>query len=156
MRQGWRQKMPGSGKRFERLTLRQVKHMEPTLHPLRVPSGWEVRWNVFYERELTQDAIESSLFVDSERLFWAVHPKRRFGLSMEWQREPEPLGNFCLSVLYSPYQLTPQGRHFKVSPLEFDAEPVFQFKAQSQSAMAQKIDEWLAYCLELVHGPPMA
>ena len=134
----------------------QMEHIEPTLHPLRIPSGWEIHWNIFYERELTQDAIESSLFVNAESLFWAVHPKRRFGLSMEWQWEADALGCFCLSVLYAPYQTTPGGRHWKGSLLEFSADPIYQFKTQSQSAMAEKIEEWLALCLELVHGPPMA
>jgi len=131
----------------------QQKPAEPTLHPLRVPSGWEIRWNVFYERELTEEAIACGIFGNDETLLWAVHPKRRFGLYMDWQPEPGLLGCFCLSVLYAPYQLTPQGRYFKASPLEFSAEPVGQFKTQSHSVMAQKIEEWLMRCPELVHGP---
>ena len=140
----------------EDASINQLSQAVPTLHPLRVPSGWEIRWNVFYERELTEETITSGIFANNETIFWAVHPKRRFGLYMDWQPEPGLLGCFCLSMLYAPYQLTPRGRHFKGSPLEFSAEPIDRFETQSHLAMAQKIEEWLMRCTELIHGPSTA
>ena len=127
--------------------------MALTLQALRVPSGWEIHWNIFYEIELSQESVDAGLFLDERLLFWAVHPKRRFGLSMEWRREPKPIGQFYLDVLYAPRQLTPQGRQDKGSPLDFAPEPVHRFESMSQSEMAREIEVWLSRCAELVHGP---
>lgn len=107
------------------------------LQPLRVPSGWEIKWNLFYDLPPSRETIEARMFADSQLLFWAVHPKRRFGLSMEWRWEPKPLGQFALDVLYAPRLLTPQGRQDKSSPLDFAPKPVYQFEASSHTVMAK-------------------
>jgi hypothetical protein len=127
--------------------------MALALQSLRVPSGWEIHWNIFYETQLSQEAVDAGLFLDAHLLFWAVHSKRRFGISMEWRKEQKPLGQFYLSVLYAPRQLTPQGRQYKGSPLDFGPEPVYLFETESQSAMVTEIETWLERCVELVHGP---
>lgn len=73
----------------------QKQAMYASLQPLRVPAGWTVTRNLFFEEETDPTTMDSV----RETLFHAVNEQRRRAMDLEWVPEQRPDGYFELKVV---------------------------------------------------------
>lgn len=115
------------------------------LQPLRIPPGWRIDINNLYELEPTEENID---WFGGSSQFSAVNEQRRFWIDIEWRPEFDPKGEFCMTVLYAPWERTERGRRRNDVPLHFgpDAEEVHRFVTRSQRELVGELQAWLFKC----------
>jgi hypothetical protein len=69
--------------------------MYESLQPLRIPAGWTITRNLFYEEEIDPTTMDTV----RETLFHAINEQRRRALDLEWVPEQKPDGGFELKVV---------------------------------------------------------
>ena len=118
--------------------------MEASWQPLRIPPGWTIGWNTFYEVDPSE---ETKGWFGGSSLFYAVNKGRRFMIDVEWRPEFDPSGNFRMSVHYVPYPRTEKGRRAKEE--EFSARGAqlqHLFETRLRSELVRELEAWLERC----------
>jgi hypothetical protein len=64
--------------------------------PLRIPSGWTVDWNTFYEEDPCEDNF---IVFDGSSLFAATHRGAKVSIDMEFHPKNLEEGNTTLHIL---------------------------------------------------------
>lgn len=107
--------------------------------PLRIPTGWAVRWNTIEARRLSSGEIE---FNDSEDLFWAV--KLPPPDTHEYSKDPaSPWREIAIDAGWYRNQ-------FKIVVLDPDWDNVRDtYRTESAEDFVNRLELWL---LEVVNG----
>lgn len=110
-----------------------------TIVPLRIPTGWAIRWNTIDARQLSSGEIE---FNDSEDLFWAV--KLPPPDTHEYSKDPtSPWREMTIDAGW--YR-----DHFKIVVLDPDWDHVVAtYRTTSVEDFLERLERWL---MEVVSG----
>ena len=112
----------------------------PPLQPLRVPPGWLVAWNTWFELDPTAENVQADYFGGSS-LLMATHEANRLYLDLEWRPEDDPAGEFVLSVHYTPWLRTEGGRRRKGVPADpSTARLVFEFRTRDRAVAVREVE----------------
>ena len=113
---------------------------QPRLQPLRIPPGWRVEWNTWFEIDPTVDNLRAGYFGGSS-LFMATHEARRLYLDLEWRPEDELAGEFALTVHYTPWLRTERGRRRKNLPIDPNtARLVYEFRTRDRLIAVREVE----------------
>ena len=113
---------------------------QPPLQPLRIPPGWRIEWNTWFEIDPTTGNVRAGYFGGSS-LFMATHEARRLYLDLEWRPEDDPAGEFVLTVHYTPWLRTESGRRRKNAPVDRStARLVFEFRTRDRSMAVREVE----------------
>ena len=69
---------------------------EPELQPLRIVSGWNVEWNLFYEVDPSKNTMH---YLDSSSLLHLNNNSNTKAINLEWKPENDVNGNYVLRVI---------------------------------------------------------
>jgi hypothetical protein len=117
-----------------------VTASRPPLQPLRVPPGWRMAWNTWFELEPTAENVRAGYFGGSS-LLMATDDARRLYLDLEWRPEDDPAGEFVLTVHYTPWLRTERGRRRKGVPADRStARLVFEFRTRDRVAAVREVE----------------
>lgn len=118
----------------------------PQLRPLRVPAGWTIRWNTFFEEELNTPEIAEFSPLGGRDLFFAVRETSRRAIDVEFyleQRDPV-VGEYRLQVLkFVDDQFANSTPNGVDAILDWDS-PTYTFETSSAIELARKLDECLS------------
>ncbi|WP_143288153.1 hypothetical protein [Calothrix rhizosoleniae] len=103
------------------------------LYPLRIPTGWKVTHNRFYEFDPHQNPTLEGVYQDNpwlvfvENLLQLQHTPYPFLIDLGWYPEADPKGNFRLSLIKN----------------QDWNQPLRIYESKSGSAIVEKIEDWL-------------
>ncbi len=102
--------------------------MPPRLLPLRVPAGWVVGWNTFWDMEVPEDGFGGS------SLLYCLRHDQRLVIDVEWRPEDDPNGHYHYYVQRQP------------ASGESAPEPEIRASGESRSRfeVAAWVNRWLA------------
>jgi hypothetical protein len=126
--------------------------VEVPFQPLRIPPGWRVNWNTFFELDPTEDNVRAGFFGGSS-LFAASNDHLRLAVDLEWRPEDDPAGQYLLWVLNVPWTRTENGRRRKGTPINWrDARTVYEFRAKTRAEIVTELEaalrsrpEWIEH-----------
>lgn len=117
------------------------------LQPLRIPQGWEVRYNQFYEID---PGPEHMHYFDSPTLLTLHHSSANLLLDMSWRPEHDPQGQFQLRA-YPCIQVVDS--HTKIAGTEtFWDETLLEFFTKDRKVLVEKV-EWYLNAFKPYHDP---
>ena len=108
---------------------------EPNLQPLRIVSGWNVEWNLFYE---VDPSLETMTYLDSSSLLHLVNPHAKRAINLDWKPENDVNGYFNLRVLNLTEKKNP-----KTGKLDFEGDwenLYFEFTTKSRIEIVKEIE----------------
>lgn len=108
------------------------------LQPLRIPEGWEVRYNQFYEIDPTEHTMN---YFDSPTLLSLGHPGANLHLDMSWKPEYDPNGQFELYA-YPMIEVFDEVTKRPHSETQWD-QPLLEFYTKERKTLVQKIERYL-------------
>lgn len=108
------------------------------LQPLRIPEGWEISYNQFYEIDPVPEQMH---YFDSPSLLMMYHQRANLLLDMFWKPESDPEGEFQLWVYPCLQQLNPKTHTLETKTLW--EEPLFQFHTRERGVLVEKIERYL-------------
>ncbi len=112
----------------------------PPLQPLRIPPGWRVEWNTWFDIDATEGDVREGYFGGSS-LFTATHEARRLYLDLDWRPEDDPGGEFVLKVHYTPWLRTERGRRRKNMPVDRStARLVYEFRSRDRLTTVREVE----------------
>jgi hypothetical protein len=115
--------------------------MQLSLQPLRIPPGWQVEWNTFWELDPSPETIAH--FTGSSLLL-LTNPRARYAIDLEWRPEEDVNGIYRLRLLTAAWILTPTGRRDKRAPLRFDWDrPLCSVETRSRGEVVERIEAWM-------------
>ena len=107
---------------------------EPELQPLRIISGWNVEWNLFYE---VDPSIETMHYLDSSSLLHLNNKLNTKAINLEWKPENDVNGNYILRVINIHKKIDEKG----VIIFESDWENLhFELKTKSRLEIVREIE----------------
>lgn len=105
--------------------------------PLRVPAGWQIDWNTFFEEDPTTPENSSGYYFGGADLFLATSARRRLAVDLEWRTSVQnpAAGHYLLRILRMAE--SPEG-------LQADWHNVIhQFESNSRADVVRVLEEWL-------------
>ena len=87
------------------LEVLEFKMEEPKLHPLRIVSGWNIEWNLFYEID---PSIETMTYFDSSSLLHLNNYHVMRAINLDWKPENDVNGHYHLRVINLTEVLNPK------------------------------------------------
>ena len=112
------------------------------LRPLRIPSGWEVRWNTFYDVD-PEGLSKEELNELSEDILLLVHRCAGVVPDLGWYGSP---GHYRLEA-FRWFDDTEQMRQSLSQPLQ-------ELVSRSTDEIAQTIDAWLTRYSDIFYKVP--
>jgi hypothetical protein len=117
--------------------------------PLRIPPGWHIDWNTFFEIDPSEESILAGFFGGSS-LFAASNKERRLAIDLEWRPEDDIAGEYVLSVYYVPWERTKKGGRRKEEEVNWkNSRLVHTFCTVNRLELVQEVesvfwerDEW--------------
>ena len=80
-----------------------VTETEVNIHPLRIPEGWVVRYNNFWEiNPKTLDSDDERWFLFTDSLLLLYHEKSAITLDLGWTLDLSPKGNYQVFIVKEP------------------------------------------------------
>jgi hypothetical protein len=123
--------------------LGQIKYQ-----PLRIPPGWHIDWNTFFEIDPSEKSILAGFFGGSS-LFASSNKERRVSIDLEWRPEDNLAGEYVLSVYYVPWERTEKGERRKVEINWGNSRLVYTFGTANRLELVRELesifwerDEW--------------
>ena len=105
----------------------------PPLQPLRIPSGWTVDFNDFYEVEPTFKTYDDSAWNFKEDMLQIKHERFRLLVDLGWYPTARSTGGFGLRLL-----------HFLGEDKGADWENPIEFvQTRSKRKVVKVIEDWL-------------
>ena len=77
------------------------------LQPLRIISGWNVEWNLFYEVDPSK---ETMYYLDSSSLLHLSNRKLMRAINLDWRPENDVNGYYYLRVINLTKEIDKKGR----------------------------------------------
>jgi hypothetical protein len=115
------------------------------LQPLRIPTGWEVQWNILTELEPTPENVARKFF-GGDALFYASNTGSPFFIDVAWRPEDDPDGCFVLLVLHSSGPVSPTG-HFEREGRSADWDhPLHRAEIRSLDELVRELEKWMDWC----------
>lgn len=99
-----------------------------TLQPLRVPAGWIIGWNTFWDMPIPADGFGGS------SLLYCLRQDRRLAVDVEWRPEFDPAGSYGFQVQRQPANREESG----------EVEVLDQRESRSREEVASWVAHWLA------------
>ena len=79
---------------------------EPQLQPLRIISGWNVEWNLFYEVDPSEATMQ---YLDLSSLLHLTHLKLMRAINLDWRPENDANGHYYVRVLNLSKEVNKKG-----------------------------------------------
>lgn len=110
---------------------------EPLLQPLRIPTGWHVAYNQFFDvdPDLSVEAYSGVWWDFKEDMLQLTHSHYRVLVDLGWYPEHQPEGSFKLVLI----QLTDD----KEDMPEAWSHPIATYRSQSRQTIVATIEAWL-------------
>ncbi|CAG0935870.1 hypothetical protein TFLX_04721 [Thermoflexales bacterium] len=110
---------------------------DPPLQPLRIPAGWHVAYNQFFdiEPDMTAEAYSGSWWYFSEDMLQLKHAEWKLLLDLGWYPESRPEGNFKIYLV----QLMDDVEEM---PDAWES-PLATFSSPSRQEIVKTIEAWL-------------
>ncbi|MEO9571436.1 MAG: hypothetical protein ABJH82_14625 [Polaribacter sp.] len=110
---------------------------EPELQPLRIVSGWNVEWNLFYEVDPSKNTMH---YLDSSSLLHLKNKSNTKAINLEWRPENDVNGNYILRVI----NLIKTTNNKGIINYEGDWENLhFEFKSKNRIEIVNEIERLL-------------
>ena len=107
---------------------------EPQLQPLRIISGWNVEWNLFYEVDPTEETMH---YLDASSLLHLNNKINTKAINLEWRPENDVNGNYILRVINLIEVVSKKG----VTNFEGDWENLhFELRSKNRLEIVKEIE----------------
>lgn len=107
------------------------------LQPLRIPSGWIVGFNEFFDVEpVFEKYLDDQSWDFSEDLLQLSNEYRKIIIDLGWYPSHDPAGQFRLMAV----KWFAEDEEPEVDPWR---QPLKEFETRSKREVVQKIEEWL-------------
>lgn len=126
-----------------------------SLQPLRIPHGWEIKWNTFSEDDPTEPEFANGYYFGGVSLFLASHRSRRLTVEMQWHTEAErpASGHYRMRVLkmveVSQTSSGDDGRGTDAFHVDWQ-DPILDFFEASRPKLIAELEAWLSGARDLV------
>jgi hypothetical protein len=133
--------------RVMRRQLRGGKSGEIGLQPLRVPQGWKIDWNTFFEVDPTKETCVPLGFFTSSTLIHAINESSRLYVDMAWYPHDHPSGRFCMEVCYCP-PYNEKGEPDTRAPVDqsnAQLELLYHFRTRSRAKVVCELERLFRY-----------
>lgn len=110
------------------------------LQPLKIPSGWNIEWNLLTETDPTEDTIHE--FTGSSLLLISSHTRLK-AIDVSWRPEGDINGAYQLQVIY----LLPNF-NTKTNTLDYEGvweAPELEFSTKNRLELVDKLNHLLFY-----------
>ncbi len=107
---------------------------EPKLQPLRIVSGWNVEWNLFYEVDPSEKTMH---YLDSSSLLHLNNSNFTKAINLEWRPENDVNGHFILRVLNLTKEVNKKGDINYVGDWE---NPHFELLSKNRLEIVNEIE----------------
>ncbi|WP_165250579.1 hypothetical protein [Paludisphaera soli] len=114
---------------------------EPSLQPLRIPTGWEIQWNMFLDTESGFEADDHASIGFGEDLLQLVHGRNSVLIDLGWYPDGDPHGTFRLLAI----RKSPDDTKMSVSW----ANPLKMLESRSKAEIVQAVEDWLRHFAEV-------
>lgn len=109
----------------------------PQLQPLRIISGWNVEWNLFYEVDPSEETMH---YLDSSSLLHLTNIGLMRALNLNWRPENNINGHYYLRVI----NLTKETNKKGIVSFSGDWENLhFEFTSKSRLNIVKEIERLL-------------
>ncbi|WP_435414093.1 hypothetical protein [Polaribacter aestuariivivens] len=108
---------------------------EPNLQPLRITSGWNVEWNLFYEVDPKEETLT---YLDSSSLLHLNNYSLMRAINLDFRPENDINGQFYLRVINLKKVENP-----KTKKIDYDGDwenLYFEFISKSRIEIVQEIE----------------
>lgn len=107
----------------------------PPLQQLRIPTGWEVEWNIFLDEEPTFEAGDQKSIGFGEDLLQISNKRNAVLIDLGWYPQGDPQGRFRLLAI----RKTSDKEEMRSS---WD-KPLRMLEGRSKAEIVQAIEDWL-------------
>ena len=111
---------------------------EPRLQPLRISSGWNVEWNLFYEIDLSEETMH---YLDSSSLLHISNHNLLKAIDLDFRPENDVNGFFYLREINLTKKINETTK-----AVEYDGDwenLSFEFKSKNRLEVVQEIEKLL-------------
>jgi hypothetical protein len=110
---------------------------EPQLQPLRIISGWNVEWNLFYEIDPSEETMH---YLDSSSLLHLNNTQLMRAINLDWRPENDINGYYFLRVINLSKEINKKGEVY----LTGDWENLHhEFTSKSRVEIVKEIERLL-------------
>ena len=112
-----------------------VETPTPPLQPLRIPTGWEIEWNLFLEVDPIFEVGEPGSIGFGEDLLHISNTKNAVLLDLGWYPSDDPEGEYHLVALR---------KHTNEDEMRSSWDrPLRALTSRSRSEIVQSVEDWL-------------
>lgn len=111
---------------------------EPGLQPLRIPAGWNVEWNLFYEVDISKETLT---YLDSSSLIHLNNYSLMRAINLDFRPENDINGYFYLRVINLTAVENP-----KTKEINYDGDWEnlhFEFRSKNRLEIVKQIERLL-------------
>jgi len=111
---------------------------EPGLQPLRIPAGWNVEWNLFYEVDISKETLT---YLDSSSLIHLNNYGLMRAINLDFRPENDINGYFYLRVINLTAVENP-----KTKEINYDGDWEnlhFEFRSKNRLEIVKQIERLL-------------
>lgn len=106
-----------------------------SLQPLRIPTGWSVRWNNFYDVQPAFHSHDSASFYFDEDMLLLVNEHQQIAVDLGWYPAFQSTGGFVLLAV----------RHIGEGSSEDWGHPLRKLRTRSKQKVVREIERWLEF-----------
>src|SRR5258705_2985476 len=117
--------------------VRNRKLKDPPLQPLRIPSGWSVKWNKFYDVEPKFKSYDQLSWCFDEDMLYIINDWLQVAVDLGWYPSFKSPGSFGLVAVRLDEDASKPGAS-RESPLR-------KFRTRSKEKVVRTLERWMEW-----------